>query len=183
MPIDEEIIDAPPIRLPDAFGIEKARLELQLGRLNGTITGVEPDEIDARAFDAAESRLRQDSDIHSGADDVPTAGMFRTAREMFAAVPEVTEWAIAGLVPMGGIAELDGPAKRAGKTTLLAWAMRSVLDGTPFMGRATRRLPVVMLSEQPVASLRASLTGAGLVERDDLWILTWGDSSAAHGAT
>lgn len=115
--------------------------------------------------------------IHSGAGDAPAAGMnFRTAADLFTGLPETTSWRVDGLIPDGAITELDGPAKRAGKTTFMAHLIRAVLDGAPFLGREVRQGPVVLLSEQPVTSLRASLTSAGLLEREDLWILLWGDA-------
>lgn len=112
--------------------------------------------------------------MHSGTGDAPAAGMnFLTARELFATVPAETSWTVAGLIPDAALTELDGAAKKAGKTTWVAHLVRAVLDGEPFLGRATRRTAVVVLSEQPVTSLRASFAGAGLLERDDLRILTW----------
>jgi hypothetical protein len=119
------------------------------------------------------------ADIHSGEGDGPVAGMhFPTARELFATVPEQAVWILAGLVPDGALTELDGAAKRAGKTWLLAHLVRAVLDGTPFLGRTTRRGPVVYLSEQPPTSLRQAFAAAGLVEREDVLVLPW---SSARG--
>ena len=117
------------------------------------------------------------ADIHSGTSAGTAAGMkFRTARDLFAAVPELTSWTVEPFVADGSITDQHGRAKWAGKTTFDAHMIRSVLDGTPFLGFRTRRRPVVLLSEQPPASLRASLAPAGLVDRDDLYILTWGEA-------
>ena len=60
---DDEILDSPPIRLPSAIDIRMAELEIELANLNGSRTGVQPDEIRALAFDAAESRVRQAASV------------------------------------------------------------------------------------------------------------------------
>jgi len=98
-------------------------------------------------------------------------------RELFADVPAEPEWWWHGFGARGTLVELDGAAKRAGKTTFVAHLVRAVLDGRPFLERVTRRTRVVYLSEQPVASLRASFAPAGLVDREDLRILTWSEAA------
>lgn len=118
-----------------------------------------------------------DPAMHSGGGDAPTARMnIPTARELFAKVPVETSWRWFGYLADGTIGEIDGRAKAAGKSTLVAHLIRAVLDGTPFLGRATRQGPVVLLSEQPLASLRSTLAPVGLIDRDDLRILVWGEA-------
>jgi hypothetical protein len=77
----------------------------------------------------------------------------------------------------GAITGLDGKIKAAGKTT---WAMhlcRAAVDGVPFLQEPTRRTGVVYLTEQPPASLRASLRRADLLGRNDFTLLTWRESA------
>lgn len=102
--------------------------------------------------------------------------VFRTAREIALATPEDVEWLIEELVAVGALTELTAPIK-TGKTEFLMRAVRALLDGAPFLSRATRRTPVVYCTEQPPSSLRAVLTRADLLERDDLALLSWSSTT------
>jgi hypothetical protein len=98
---------------------------------------------------------------------------FQTARELAQqALPEVA-WIARPWVAEGGLTEVDGKVKAAGKTTWLLALIRCVLDGEPFMNQPTRQTPVVLLSEQGPRSLQQALIRAGLEERDDLHVLMW----------
>jgi len=98
---------------------------------------------------------------------------FHTAREVAEqALPQVG-WIARPWIAEGGLTEVDGKVKSAGKTTWLLALIRCVLDGEPFMGQPTLRTPVVLLSEQSPRSLQQALIRAGLEERDDLHILFW----------
>jgi len=101
---------------------------------------------------------------------------FRTPAEILGDLPSETEWLCRGCVPFGALVELVGQAKAAGKTTLLAHLIRTVVEGEPFLGQPTTQTPVVLLTEQPPASLRAVLERAGLAERDDVRNLLWAES-------
>ena len=105
---------------------------------------------------------------------------FRSAAEIAAATPERPDWIACPWVVAGSITELVGKIKAAGKTTFVTHLCRSVLDGAPFMGRPTRRSPVVYLTEQPAASFREALRRAGLLDRDDCRVLFWHE---AHGVS
>jgi hypothetical protein len=87
-------------------------------------------------------------------------------------LPEI-EWLVRPWIVAGGLTELDGKIKAAGKTTFLFHMLRSVLDGEPFMGQPTVKTPVVLLSEQGPQSLQQALRRAGLETRDDLFIAMW----------
>ncbi len=104
---------------------------------------------------------------------------FRTARELAAELPPEVPWLVWCYIALGCLHELVGRAKAAGKTTLIAWLIRALVDGLPFLGQPTIRTPVVLLTEQPPTSLRAALERAGLTDRDDLSILTWRDARGA----
>lgn len=118
--------------------------------------------------------------IHSFSRDVPAKRMkpltFRTAREIAAMTADDVAFAAAFLV-FGAITELDGKPKAAGKTTYVLAMTRAILQGTPFLDRATVAGPIVMLTEQPPASLKAALVRAGLTERDDFVLLSWADAA------
>jgi hypothetical protein len=76
-------------------------------------------------------------------------------------------------VALGSLTELDGKVKASGKTTLVTHMIRCNLDGLPFLGEPTLKTPVVMLTEQGDNSLTQALKRAGLLERDDLHLLSW----------
>ena len=104
---------------------------------------------------------------------------FRTARELSAAGTPETRWLVRLLAAFGGITEVDGAPKRAGKTTFLCHLIAAVLDGRDFLDEPTTRTPIVLLSEQPWASLRAVLGRAGLLDRDDLHVMLWRDAAGS----
>src|SRR5215831_3837395 len=98
---------------------------------------------------------------------------FQTARAIAEqTLPEVV-WIARPWIAEGGLTEIDGRVKAAGKTTWLLALIRCVLDGEPFMGQPTTATPVVLLSEQGPRSLQQAIIRAGLEQRDDLHILMW----------
>ncbi len=97
---------------------------------------------------------------------------FLTAREIAQATPEEVEWLLTELVAIGAVTEVTAPIK-TGKTEFLMRAVRAILDGEPFLSRATLRTRVVYCTEQPAASLRAGLARAGLLDTEDLILLSW----------
>jgi hypothetical protein len=123
---------------------------------------------------------------HSAGRESPSAERisvrFRTAREIASETPTKVLWVIGHHVALGSLTELVGRAKAAGKSTFVANAIAAVLDGAPFLGSPTRYGPVVVLTEQAGPSLRELLVRANLVERDDLWILTWADARGTSWA-
>jgi hypothetical protein len=109
--------------------------------------------------------------------------VFRTAREFASTVPAEVPWIARPFVVAGSITGIDGKIKAAGKTTLMTHVMRSVLDGAPFLGQATRRSPVVFLTEQSGPSLRESLRRADLLDRGDLFVLSWAETAGFDWAS
>ncbi len=105
----------------------------------------------------------------------PQGVRFMTAREFAQLTPEETDWVIQLYVAVGGITKIDGPPKKAGKTTLITHMIAAVLDGAAFLGEPTKQGPVVLLSEQGGTSLREALDRAGLLERDDLHLALYRD--------
>ena len=100
---------------------------------------------------------------------------FRTALEIANETPEAVEWLAKPYVVLGGITEVDGKVKLAGKSTWTTHLCRAVLDGLSFMGEPTRKSPIVYLTEQPPSSWRLSLERAGLLGREDLHCLYFKD--------
>jgi hypothetical protein len=102
---------------------------------------------------------------------------FRTAAEIGATVAEQLEWPARPWLCCGAITEMAGRVKASGKTTFVLEMVRCIVEGTPFMGEPTLTGPVVILSEQPAASLRIALARARLLERPDVAIASWADAT------
>lgn len=68
----------------------------------------------------------------------------------------------------GGITDLSGPIKRAGKTTYSLACAKAIVTGSPFLDVPTKRGPVMYLSEQSRTSLFAALHRAGLAPPDSV---------------
>lgn len=140
-------------------------------------------EVDTRSVEEQVAAFRPAEMLSTTLPGVPDgmkpALAFRTARELMAMVGTTVPWLVRLLAAFGAITELDGAPKRAGKTTFLAYMIAAVLDGRPFLGQPTTKTPIVLLSEQPSASLRAVLARAGLADRDDLHLLLWRDAVGA----
>ena len=105
---------------------------------------------------------------------------FLTAADIAASTPVDTLYIAKPWVPEGGLVEFSGKIKQGGKTTWVMAMSRKVLDGLPFMGEPTIKTPVVYLTEQNRASLRAALARADLLNREDFYILAYKD---AHGTS
>lgn len=101
---------------------------------------------------------------------------FISARELVASTPPDIRWVVRHLLARGALTEIDGAAKRAGKTTFLGFMFRSLLAGGPFLGWPTERTRIVLLSEMHDTPLIQLLHRTGLAETDDLRILKWADS-------
>lgn len=96
---------------------------------------------------------------------------FTTAAKRYEhGVPE-EHYLIDGLVPESALILHSGPPKAAGKTTFALHACRALIEGSPFMGRATVRTPVVFLSEQAPAGFFSYLANVDLDASEELYIL------------
>jgi AAA domain len=103
---------------------------------------------------------------------------YRTASEVADTTTEEPDWVVYSYVAREAVTELDGKVKAAGKTTLLAYAVRAILDGERFLGLTTKRTRVVWLTEQQPGPFYEVLAEAGLEDRgDELLILFRGDVS------
>jgi len=93
---------------------------------------------------------------------VQPAIAFIGADELVAAVPPQVQWVVPGLVALGGITELSGQPKEAGKSTLIRAMVSAILSGASFLGMTTMRCSVLMLSEERDGSLSYALAQQGI---------------------
>lgn len=101
---------------------------------------------------------------------------FKSVAELLAESGDTPPWLAAPWLVRGGVTDLSGPAKFAGKTTFLMHMLRCVLDGAPFMEEATERAGVVYLTEQG-NNITEALRKAGLDERNEAFrLLQWRDT-------
>ncbi len=107
-----------------------------------------------------------------------TAGLlrFRTAREIAEATPERPEWISEPWAVAGGVTEISGKIKSAGKTTFTTNMCEAILNGKPFLGRPTTRTAILYLTEQADSSLREALRRANILDRDDFAVLSYYDA-------
>jgi putative DNA primase/helicase len=75
------------------------------------------------------------------------------------------DWIIPGYALVGGIVEIDGKIKSAGKTTFILHAAGAILDGADFLGRPTRRARVLYVTEQSRQTFADALRRTGLENR------------------
>jgi hypothetical protein len=130
---------------------------------------------------ATDEFAMQDDAFHSA--HTPTSSRaernlpFRTARAVGQEVPEKVVWYVPGYIAAGAVTELVGKIKAAGKTTWVTFAVHSIVTGTRFMDLPTTQTGVVYLTEQSPTSFRVALARAGLLERDDVFVLFWRDTA------
>jgi hypothetical protein len=172
--------------------VAQSLAELGIGARWLDIPGL-PDKGDLADYSGSQEALRALVDSAPEWRPAPSrqgAGLpFVSARELCERTPERPEWVVTGLAARGAITELSAKIK-VGKSTLWASLVRSVLAGEPFLDRETARCPVVLLTEEREATVRALLGRAGIGASDDLYILTrhgardmdWADIMAAAAA-
>ena len=101
---------------------------------------------------------------------------FRTGKQIAVEAPAKVPWLVRPFVVIGGITEVDGKVKLAGKTTFLTYMAAAVLDGSLFLGQQTSQTNVVYLTEQHLVSFRAAIERANLLGRSDFHVLNWTDT-------
>jgi hypothetical protein len=184
---------------PDSAAIPKGRRNHTLARVAGRLrhAGISVEAIEAALL--VENRCRcdpplGDSEVSaiarsigrysagSGVAEEPKVLRFRTAADLAREATPLPEFVIHGYAALGCVTELTGAPKRSGKTTLLAFAARALLDGQTFLGQPTRRSAVVWLTEEGSATFVEPLRAAGILGREDFHYLSWfelGDTSLA----
>jgi putative DNA primase/helicase len=101
---------------------------------------------------------------------------FRTGKQIATEAPAVVPWIVPPFVALGAMTEIDGKPKVAGKTTVVTYMARSVLEGLPFLDEPTKKTKVIYLTEQPLVSFRAAMERARLLGREDFTVLVWTDT-------
>lgn len=99
--------------------------------------------------------------------------LFRTASEIAATMGDTVPWLVPGFVARGNLTDLVGKIKTAGKTTFAMTMIRAVLDGGTFLGQPCTPCPVVYQTEQSDGSLKEALRRAGLLDRHELYVMSW----------
>ena len=77
---------------------------------------------------------------------------FKTPRELLADVPPEPLWVWDGYLAPDALTLLSGKPK-CGKSTLALALSRAIVAGAPFLGRPTRNVPVVYISEESAGTL------------------------------
>jgi len=85
------------------------------------------------------------------------------------------EWFVADMLAPGCWTELLGRMKE-GKSTFAMGMIGALLEGSEFLGRATRQTKVLYLTEQAGRSFQATVRRGGLETRDDAYVLTIADT-------
>lgn len=119
---------------------------------------------------------RRQRERREGRPPRPNALPFISAADLVAQTPPVVPWVVRHMLARGALTELDGQAKRAGKTTFLGHLFGAMLSGRPFLGEPTARTRIVLLTEMADTPLRQLLERTGLGDSRDLRILRWTDS-------
>jgi hypothetical protein len=97
--------------------------------------------------------------------------IFLTPREILAEAGETPPWICEPWVARGGVTDVAGAAKLAGKTTFAMCMVRSILHGERFMGHKTEKTPVVLLTEQG-GNISKAFSDAGISEdTEGLYVL------------
>ena len=104
-----------------------------------------------------------------------TALRWRTAAEIASLEGEHPDWVVRHCVARRTITELEGKIK-VGKTTFVASLTAGVLSGARFLNQPTSRGPVIWLTEERAPTFRSALARVGLLDRDDLHILSFGEA-------
>jgi hypothetical protein len=130
------------------------------------------EHVESLGFEARKEEPPKTEEDGRAAPEAPSL-IFRTALEVAAAVPEEVPWLCRPFFALGAITEIDGKAKKGGKTTFILAAVKSVITGGSFLDEPVPRSPVVFLSEQNDTTLRESLERAHLLEHPDLHIAQW----------
>lgn len=102
-----------------------------------------------------------------------TPVLWQTAEELCEAAPEEPLSMIEEIAVLGAITDLTAFIK-AGKTTFLGAALRSVFSGEEFIGLKTTRMPVLYLTEEGTGTFAKMLMRSVLHDEKDLHVLNRG---------
>ncbi len=105
----------------------------------------------------------------------PARLQFRTPREIAQLAPETPDAVVTGMLVRGAMTELSAKIK-TGKTTFMGHLIASVRSGHDFLGLKTKRTAFVVLTEERIQTMRAALGRVGLLDADDVHILSLYDA-------
>jgi hypothetical protein len=98
---------------------------------------------------------------------------FLSVADVLAASGDDPPWLVKPFLVRGGITDLAGRAKAAGKTSFTLGMVRCCLDGKPFLGEDTEQASVVFLTEQG-NNIAEAFKKTGINERhENLHIVPW----------
>jgi hypothetical protein len=122
----------------------------------------------------ANERATEDEDslsFNGKGTPVERKNRFLTPREIITAAGETPPWICEPWVARGGVTDVAGAAKLAGKTTLTMSMAGAALEGGYFMGRKADQSPVVYLSEQGNNIVKALCDGGISEDTEGLHIM------------
>lgn len=113
---------------------------------------------------------------------MPDSSLWRTAEELCEASPEDPPSAIEQIMILGAITELTAHIK-AGKTTFMGAALRTMFEGEDFIGLKTNPVGVLYLTEEGEGTFAKMLIRSGLqgenrlhvLNRGRVWGMEWKD--------
>jgi Bifunctional DNA primase/polymerase, N-terminal/Primase C terminal 1 (PriCT-1)/AAA domain len=157
-------------------GMSVAAIEVALLAENSTrcippLSDIEVHAITRSVSRYATSRAAAHSRVEVRAESI----QFRTAAELAATCATTPPFIVEGYVVLGGITEVVGKAKVAGKTTLLSHLVKAAVTGGLFLGRRVTQTPVVWMTEERPSTFVETLRRTGMFASSDLHILAWHD--------
>jgi hypothetical protein len=140
---------------------------------DGTAVTTNPPPADLPADSTDSTAYRDGSAVTTN----PPPFRFRTPAGLLAEAPEQVPWLWEGYLARGALTVL-GAREKAGKSTLTWALMAALLTGTDFCGRPTTPtpVPVVVLTEEPPATVAEKLERFGIGPDAPLSILTRADA-------
>jgi DnaB-like helicase N terminal domain/AAA domain len=133
--------------------------------------------IQERAFAASEDAATVVSDavrtLGGLAPETKRSLLSYSAEELVSLAPSSAEVIAYPIASRGQVSVLDGAAKLAGKTTLILHGVRAELHEEPFLGEATRRAPVLLVTEENQRTIALAVKRCGLEGEKDLHVVPW----------
>ena len=101
-----------------------------------------------------------DQAIRQAVGDVEPRSVYMSLDDFYDRAEEELDWIWDGILAPG-TKVLPASKPKVGKSILLAALRRAVLAGEPFLGRATRKVPWVLISEEAPSTLRPKVPPRG----------------------
>lgn len=101
---------------------------------------------------------------------------FKSVQTIIEECGDEPDWIAHGFIARDWLTDLAGPAKKSGKTTLVMYLVRCILDGRPFLDYLTTKTNVVYLTEQASSVVEAIKKASLDKDNEGLSILQWKDT-------